>query len=608
MNQNPFFRLLLLICLWSAAAAQAQELQAQVDRTRVGEGESLRLLLRAEGQVSGAPDLSPLQQDFEILGQSQSSSISIVNGRTSSSQEWQIGLLPRRSGQLEIPSLQLGNLRSRPIGLEVVPAAQAALPDAAGTVAPVLIETELEDPDPYVQGLARYVVRVLSRVPLQQAGLGEPQGEGLLVERLGEDRSYSAQRNGQQYNVVERRFALFPQRSGDIEISAPLLTAQIPDDNGRRRGGRDPFGDFQSFFGRSPFAGIDNLFQATRPLQLRGQAQTLRARAQPGSAASPWLPAESLSLNESWSPEPDQPRVGEPLTRTIAITAQGLTAAQLPDLVPSVPAGFKLYPDQPQSETRSEGDTLVAQKTIKLAYVASQAGDIELPAVRLAWWDTAADMQREATLPARTIHVLPAVGTTAQAPWTPPAEPTVAAGQPAQPEISSAPADDDRAGSPDIMPYGYWPWLAALFLLAWLVTLSAWWRTRRQLPAASPEPTAGSRQQVVPRPDTARDALRRACNERDPRAARSALLQWAQAVWPTDPPRRLDQLAQRLDPAASAVLRELDRQLYGGDGALWDGAAAWSVLGKVLIEESRPGPAASPDPLPGLYPHSSDGG
>src|SRR5690606_3555993 len=50
-----------------AGAALASELTASVDRTRVGEGESLTLTLRYQGQALGDPDFSDLGRDFDIL-------------------------------------------------------------------------------------------------------------------------------------------------------------------------------------------------------------------------------------------------------------------------------------------------------------------------------------------------------------------------------------------------------------------------------------------------------------------------------------------------------------------------------------------------------------
>ena len=416
---------LLILCLVNVAPAQAAELESRLDRTRVSEGETVTLMLRHDGSLGGAPDLGPLRQDFEVLNQGQSTRMHMINGRTESWHEWQLLLAPRRTGQLPIPALQLGSAMSQPLTLEVVPASQAAPGAAPG---PVMLEVEVSNEQPYVQGKVIYTVRLLTRVQLRQPQLADPASDNVLVERLGEDRRYETYRNGQSYRVVERRYAIFPQRSGEMRISGPMLTAQVREPRQQQRpqrdrllNGRDPFSDFDRFFGSDPFADIDSLFGRMRTVRIRAQEVSLEVQPQPPGTPTPWLPAESVALNETWSPDPPRFRVGEPVTRIIAITAQGVSAAQLPDLAPPVLAGIQQYPDKPRVQTRVDGDTLVAQKITGTALVPSRVGEYTLPAVELHWWDTQQDRPRTARLPARTIAVEPAAaGAAAPAPVNPP--------------------------------------------------------------------------------------------------------------------------------------------------------------------------------------------
>jgi len=595
----------------------AAGLSASLDRTRVAEGETVVLTLAAPGDATGMPDPAPLEKDFDLLSQSQGSRTSIVNGRSSSTREWQWVLAPKHTGKLQIPALTMGASTSAPLALEVVPATQAA---SLGEARPVLLEVEAEPRQPYVQGQVIYSVKLLARVPLYQASLSEPEAGDAIVERLGEDKQYSTYRNGQQYQVTERRYALFPQHSGKLEIAPPVLSAQLPD-QGRRRGslrerffGGDPFADMNRFFGSDPFADLDGIFEQTRPLQLRGRPIDLEVQSQPAGAASPWLPAESLRLDESWSPDPPVLRVGEPVTRTLAITAQGLSAAQLPDLQPRAPDGIKVYPDQAQSETRADGDTLVAQKVLKSALVPSQAGELTLPEVRLSWWDTRTGKAAVARLPARTVQVLPAAAGTSVSPpavaqQAPRPEPLAEAGPSApaagQADVGKGLSGIDRLPTREAgPPAGYWPWIAGGLALAWLGSTLLWLRARAARPGAIAAPT----QSVQPRPEPVKslDALKKACTAGDPRAARQALLAWASACWPENPPGGLETLARRLDGDAAQVLRELDRFLYASEGPPWDGASAWPRLAPALNKEMpKTARSGGDSPLPPLYPQSA---
>jgi hypothetical protein len=601
---------LLLTCALHVVAAG---LEASLDRQRVVVGETVLLTLTAPGDSWGIPDLGPLAPDFEVENRSQSTKMTIVNGQASSTREWRLLLAPTRTGTLSIPALQIGDLASEPIEIEVLPVSEGR--ETVGAP-PVMVEVEVDKPAPFVQEQVIYTTRVLSRVQVHQATLEEPEAEGVILERVGEDRSYQTHRKGQRYSVIERRYALFPQRSGPVRITPPSLSGGIAESARGRAGGESPSGTgasaFERLFGRDPFADMGSLFQPTRPIRVRGSEIVLEVRPQPQGSPTPWLPAQSLQLADTFTPHDSRVRVGEPVTRTIAITAQGLTAAQLPDLRPEVPDGVKLYPDKGRTETRAEGEGLVAVREIRHALVPSAEGELVLPEVRLPWWDAREGRERVAALPARVLQVLPARGgaaaPSARGSVPAPAAEGTEAEQPQAPTHGPGQGAGATADGNPLqefpMPAGYWPWLAAGLGLLWLLTLLAWLRERVRGGRA---PSAGQARRVrEPAPDraAARTRLRRACEAGDARAARDALLAWAAACWPQEPPMRLESLAARFEGPAAEALQRLDRSLYAPVPRGWDGRAAWALLRPALARAETPGSGTRGEasPLPALYP------
>ena len=603
-RSTPWLIYVLTLCCLIAMPVQAG-LQARLDRDRIAEGETVQLLVEADGQVSGTPDTRPLTKDFDVLGIASGSQVNIINGRMDARTTWTISRAPRRDGNLIVPALELNGEQTNPLALEVGRAPTAAEP-AAGK--PIFIETEVDRQEPYVQSMVRYTLRVFYRIDLAEASLSEPRPDNALVHRLGDDREYSVERGGRRYRVIERQYALFPQASGKLIVPAPVLDARVPDRSTRRGSplqdffGRDPFGD--SFFGGNPLGGV---FTATRPLRLRGKDQLLEVRPRPEQTpGSSWLPAESIVLNENWQPDDGVLRVGDPINRTLSIAARGLTGEQLPDLDPGAVEGFKVYPDRTKADTRVVDGNIQGEKSRSIAFVPIRPGKFTLPAVSLHWWDTLTDQARVADLPARTVQILPAVdGQNAPLPKSPPSN---VEAQPAAPVQSAAdnlsPADklteavpaEARMAEPVA---GIWLWVSGVFALLWLVTLGVWWRDRRH--AARPVRRAGGAEEST-RQDVARAKKQfiSACRDNDPRMARRSLLQWAALHWPDRPPTGLDDLARRLrGPLAGEALADLDKTLYRGRGESWDGSALAAAVSELPRRASEKQGKA---PLPDLYP------
>src|SRR3990172_2626875 len=70
----------LLCAVTAHAAASNSSIEVSVDRDRVSEGESFVLTFHTE-TVDHDPDFTPLHTDFDVLGTSRRSDLSLVNGR-----------------------------------------------------------------------------------------------------------------------------------------------------------------------------------------------------------------------------------------------------------------------------------------------------------------------------------------------------------------------------------------------------------------------------------------------------------------------------------------------------------------------------------------------
>jgi hypothetical protein len=586
---------LLAALAGAVAAARAADVNTWLDRDRIGEGETVQLTLEVQGQASGRPDTAPLEQDFEVLGMSTGSRMNIVNGRTDARTTWTLTLSPRHSGRLTIPPLRVGNRRSAALTLEV---ADAPAPQP-GSDADILIETELAPREPFVQGQVLYTVRLLHTVPISGGQLSEPGPDNTLVQRLGEDREYTTTRGDRRYQVIERRYALFPQTSGRLELPAPVFDGEIPDKSRQRTSPfRRFFGD-DPFFGRDPF---DDLLTPTRRVRVRGEPAVLDVQPRPAAAqGGDWLPAEQLELRGEWQPDATAAHVGEPVTLLLTVEARGLTGGQLSSPAPEAVDGFRVYPDQAQRQTDRKATGVTGRLQQKIAFLPERAGELALPPIEVKWWDTQENRERVARLPGRVLQVSPAAGQSeALAPAGAPSPPASAAAPARSAAPATAAAEPSRDASQRPRTVLPWPWISAVLAGGWLSTLLLWRRRTRVARLSRPENPGAVGSGTA---STARKRFLIACQAGDAAAARRALLAWTAAHWPDDPPRGLEALAQRLpDPEVREALAELNRALYR-EGGHWNGTRLAKTLRRLPARDSRNGERK--EALAPLYPEST---
>lgn len=507
--------LLVALCVLAMPAEAA--VRAWLDRTSIALGETVTLNIEVQGVGASAPDFSALDADFERRGSSSSSQISLVNGQRSAVTLFAVSLYPRREGTLRIPALEVGSLRTPELELDVGPS-----PIDTGSGGDVFLEAALAASEVYVQQQVVYVLKLHYALSLWDGQLDAPTADGVQTHRLGDDLKYQVERGGRRYSVIERRFALVPERSGEVEIAAPRFEG-----TGLDRGG---------YGGLLGSGGIR--------LSARAEPLSLRVKPRPAGAAVPWLPALSMELSVQAGAVPDEVRVGEPISLAVQISARGLLPAQLPELELPAIEGAAVYPDQATTRDRSTADGLAAERSRRFAVVPQRPGTLQLPAIRLPWWDVEADRQRWAEIPSRSVRVLPAAGM--------PDAPDVAAQPTAPGEAEAGPSTSPGEPASGLLSLGdAWPWalLSLLLGVGWLHAL-----TRARASAAHMPPSKDDA------PADVAPTLASALRGGDPRRIAEAL----RALGPNGPIGSLPALSAALaDPGQQAAVRALQEHLYG---------------------------------------------
>jgi hypothetical protein len=573
---------LLAYGLLLAATAQAA-LTLSVDRNPVGMDESFTLTLSSDESLDGDPDFSWIDREFEVVSRQQSSNIQMINGDVSRSLTWTMSVLPKQAGTIAIPPVKVGARASNPLTLQVNLRApgDTAVPGATGGDG-LLLQVEAEEGELYVQQQMLYTIRLFVA---HNAGMSVGNGSSLsepelatgdaVIKRLGEDSNYQTVRNGERYSVIERRYAIYPQQSGPLKIKPVLFTGQMVEATNRPR----------SIF--------DSLQQRTQIKRVASSEVEREVKAIPLEfQGSSWLPAKSVQLVEQWPAQQKEMVVGEPVTRTVALMVDGLTSAQLPALGQDYPAELKSYPDQPQLQETPSAQGFSAVRQEKIALLASAPGQLTLPPMEIAWWNTATGKQEIARLAARPITVVAAAGSRAPAPaasaaapsavpMAPPQKPAAAKVVPG--ELATAKTDERRWQQDE-----RWLIVALVFAVTWLITLLLWWRSSRATAA-----TPVARAQAAETLQALQKRLKQACNAHQPQLAKDTLLQWGQGRWPERSPASLGELAALLGGELGAAIQELSRSLYSEAAGEWCGDRLWQAFSSKSPAGSGSEPAES---------------
>lgn len=361
--------------------------------------------------------------------------------------------------------------------------------------ADLLLESRLEPCR--VQAQCRYTLVFWQAVDATETRFVPPAPALAEIEADGPLRQREAVREGRRYRVLEQDYRLYAYASGPLKLSGARVESLVPAPGGRRKTGV--------------------------------LAADLVAKVQPLPAIPPgqsWLPAESLTLEAEWLGSLSSRRPGQALERRFRLEARGIAAARLPALAPRG-GDFSLYPGPEQRSERRQGGVTIATLTQTFTYVPRAAGELQVPAVELAWWQERQGGWQWARVAGEKLRVVPLAG---------PAAPALPPG----PNLDPAPAAS--------VPRGTWFGAGGL-----LLALLGWAGYRLRY-GAWPRRWALTR------------ALTRAFAAGDPIRVRDQLLLPAQG-W-LRPPASLQALATRLDDAElTALLLAVERACYGPPGA-----------------------------------------
>lgn len=518
------------LCFFCLVYQMDAQINVKLSKNLLGVNETFTLDFSASNQSQSEPNFAPLNKDFEIISSTQKYMTSIINNKVSTEIHWHLTLQPKREGFLTIPSITFGNDESTPQTIEVIPARFAEQDDT------LYIKVDVSPKEvAYEQSQIIYTIRLFRSVNLAQAALSEVKvnDPDAIIEKLGSDLEYEHRHsNGGRYIVLERKYAVYPQHAGDLTFSPIQFEGHVIKGGG-------------SFFNMQ--TEIKRIASTTAKIKIKPIPAPFDKNS--------WLAAKDVKLSEEWSSDPKSMTVGEPITWTLTIAAEGCLGNQIPTPSLSLPQNLKNYLDKPLVSNANTNKGLIGSKQIKTALIATSPGEIIVPEIEIKWWDLNNDQLKIARLPSRTIQVLDS-----------------------EIAMNSSLSKNDSALPLEVPPIAYqsadtlpiWAWCLIGLNSIWIIGLVRI-TTRRFFKKDLKE--KGSPPQSLKQ---IKSFLKKACLENESKQAESYLIKWAICLFPNSKPNLMN-LKNNFPPELQIAIDELYATLYGQKRD-WQGLEMWKAI------------------------------
>ena len=387
-NTLTAFALSILTLSLTLQELTAQTIETSVDRDQIARGETLVYTIRIFEQRQGMQlDLTPLTDDFDVLGTRTSSQVRSINGAVESWTDYIITLFPLNEGEIEIPAIEISDTQTNPIIVTVSNEGPRSNQDSDE----LFLEIEVNKETVYVQEQLLFTIKLYYTINgIRNPQFTELEMDDTVIQLIGSPNQYENLIDGVRYGVYEKRYVIFPQRSGPLQIPDILFRGEVTD-------GSSNF-VFRNLNTRRVTAFIDGI--------------TIEVEERPSAALTNdnWLPVTNLSLEEEWNTDINNLRIGDSIERTITMIADGLDGAVLPPFSPEEISGLNVYSEPADINRNYVDGSIVGSRTETSTLVATASGQIEIPEIEVPWWNVETNTLEIAIVPATVIEVASITG------------------------------------------------------------------------------------------------------------------------------------------------------------------------------------------------------
>ena len=230
----------------------------------------------------------------------------------------------------------------------------------------------------YVQGQVLLRVLLTSPFPFAAIDFAMPEIAGARVITLIKPKTRTIHFYEKTGYAHETRLSLFPETSGILIIPRITIKGEVTNEAGERE-----FFDLSNPAVEIPVHPINSALEA-----------------------SWWMVADGVEITETWTPEPDQFRVGDTVRRHVKVVANGISVEQLPHIEQSANQGYAIAGAWQDGKTDRTKTGLVAH--LKQTWdLQIQSGEVMyISPIEIHYWDAVANQPAVARLPSKRVEPL----------------------------------------------------------------------------------------------------------------------------------------------------------------------------------------------------------
>lgn len=384
-------KLLIILCLLSVTALYADDdisVKMSLDRDKIGLEEVATLSIEI---TSGSqrelpkPSLPPLTR-FDVYSLGTSMQIVQDNSGMKVVYSYNYALSPKKTGKFPIGASWIvfngKRYESNSLQIEIVGSAREASGplgnmaiDEKGKSKELFVVTEVDKKKAYVDEQVTLTMKFfqMARVNLMsQPTMSQLSAPDFWINDISTSKPYRQILNGNEYNVIEKQWALYPTKPGKLKIDAIRITTTVPDRSSRRR--------------RDPFSLLDNMFAPGKNVTVKSQPLTVTVDPLPIAGKPKDFSGAVGKYNIFAMADRQNVEVNESITLKVEITGQGnvksIPEPKLPDL-----DGIRFEKSSSDFKQSGSGATLGGTKTFEYLLLPRVPGKQTIEPLTLSYFD-----------------------------------------------------------------------------------------------------------------------------------------------------------------------------------------------------------------------------